>query len=107
MAHITQYGGRIVELLYDEAYNIASSHPFKGNMNVEKLEQVIQETGTENIPFIRLEASTNLIGGQPFSIQNMRTYSANAISCRRFGCCFLLNIWSAGNGAWFDFESTR
>lgn len=72
LAHITQYGGRIVELLYDEAYNIASSHPFKGNMNIEKLEEVIQETGTKNIPFIRMEASTNLIGGQPFSIQNLR-----------------------------------
>jgi tryptophanase len=72
LAHITQYGGRIVELLYDEAYNIASSHPFKGNMNVEKLDEVIREAGVENIPFIRLEASTNLIGGQPFSIQNMR-----------------------------------
>ncbi|KAA6302384.1 MAG: Tyrosine phenol-lyase [Candidatus Ordinivivax streblomastigis] len=72
LAHITQYGGRIVELLYDEAYNIASSHPFKGNMNLEKLEEVIKETGVENIPFIRMEASTNLIGGQPFSIQNLR-----------------------------------
>ncbi|MDR1981752.1 MAG: tryptophanase [Tannerellaceae bacterium] len=72
LAHITQYGGRIVELLYDEAYNIDSVHPFKGNLNVEKLEQVIKETGVENIPFIRMEASTNLIGGQPFSIQNMR-----------------------------------
>ncbi|MDR2087677.1 MAG: tryptophanase [Dysgonamonadaceae bacterium] len=72
LAHITQYGGRIVELLYDEAYNISSSHPFKGNMNVEKLEEVIREAGVENIPFIRMEASTNLIGGQPFSIRNMR-----------------------------------
>ena len=72
LAHITQYGGRIVELLYDEAYNIASTYPFKGNLNVEKLEEAIQETGAENIPFIRMEASTNLIGGQPFSIQNMR-----------------------------------
>jgi tryptophanase len=72
LALITQYGGRVVELLYDEAFNIASSHPFKGNMNVEKLDEVIRETGAENIPFIRLEASTNLIGGQPFSIQNMR-----------------------------------
>jgi tryptophanase len=72
LAHITQYGGRIVELLYDEAYNISSSHPFKGNMNVEKLEEVIREVGVENIPFIRMEASTNLIGGQPFSICNLR-----------------------------------
>ena len=72
LAHITQYGGRIVELLYDEAYKITSSHPFKGNMNIEKLEEVIKETGVENIPYIRMEASTNLIGGQPFSIANLR-----------------------------------
>jgi tryptophanase len=72
LAHITQYGGRIVELLYDEAYSISSTHPFKGNMNVEKLEEVIRETGVENIPFIRMEASTNLIGGQPFSVANLR-----------------------------------
>ena len=72
LAHITQNGGRIVELLYDEAYKISSNHPFKGNMNIEKLEEAIIENGVENIPFIRMEASTNLIGGQPFSLQNMR-----------------------------------
>ncbi len=67
MAHITQYGGKIAELLYDEAYVINSSHPFKGNMNIEKLEDVIKVHGAKNIPFIRMEASTNLIGGDnPF-----------------------------------------
>ena len=72
MAHITQYGGKIAELLYDEAYVINSTHPFKGNMNLEKLEEVIKIHGAKNIPFIRMEASTNLIGGQPFSVQNLR-----------------------------------
>ncbi len=72
MAHITQYGGKIAELLYDEAYVINSSHPFKGNMNIEKLEEIIKIHGSKNIPFIRMEASTNLIGGQPFSVQNLR-----------------------------------
>jgi tryptophanase len=78
MAHITQYGGKIAELLYDEAYVIDSSHPFKGNMNLEKLEEIIQIHGAENIPFIRMEASTNLIGGQPFSVQNLRDVRAIA-----------------------------
>lgn len=72
LAHITENGGKIVELLYDEAYVIDSDHPFKGNMNIEKLEEVIKLQGAKNIPYIRMEASTNLIGGQPFSIQNMR-----------------------------------
>lgn len=78
LAHITQNGGRIVELLYPEAYVINSVHPFKGNMNIEALEDCIQRTGREHIPFIRMEASTNLIGGQPFSIQNLRDVRAIA-----------------------------
>ncbi len=78
MAHITDKGGQIAELLYDEAYVINSDHPFKGNMNIEKLEQVISYHGPKNIPFIRMEASTNLIGGQPFSIQNLRDVRAIA-----------------------------
>lgn len=78
MAHITQYGGKIAELLYDEAYVINSSHPFKGNMNIEKLEEIIKIHGAKNIPFIRMEASTNLIGGQPFSVQNLRDVRAVA-----------------------------
>ncbi|MBS5797937.1 MAG: tryptophanase [Dysgonomonas mossii] len=72
MAHITQYGGKIEELLYDEAYVINSKHPFKGNMNLEKLEKCINKHGAANIPYIRMEASTNLIGGQPFSMENFR-----------------------------------
>jgi tryptophanase len=76
MAHITQNGGKIAELLYDEAYVINSSHPFKGNMNIEKLEETIKHHGAANIPFIRMEASTNLIGGQPFSVQNLRDVRA-------------------------------
>ncbi len=78
MAHITQYGGKIEELLYDEAYVINSSHPFKGNINIERLEEVIIANKPENIPFIRMEASTNLIGGQPFSVQNLRDVRAIA-----------------------------
>ncbi len=78
MAHITDKGGQIAELLYDEAYVINSDHPFKGNMNIEKLEEVILQHGAKNIPFIRMEASTNLIGGQPFSMQNLRDVRAVA-----------------------------
>jgi tyrosine phenol-lyase len=78
LAHISQKGGRIAELLYPEAYVINSSHPFKGNMNIEALEACILEVGKENIPHIRMEASTNLIGGQPFSVQNLRDVRAIA-----------------------------
>ncbi len=78
MAHITQYGGKVAELLYDEGFKVDSDYPFKGNMHIEKLEETIKTHGAENIPFIRVEASTNLIGGQPFSIQNLRDVRAIA-----------------------------
>ncbi len=71
-AHITLNGGKVVEILYDNATQIQSDNPFKGNIDISKLEKVVAEYGAERIPFIRMEASTNLIGGQPFSIANMR-----------------------------------
>ncbi len=71
LAHIQENGGKVVELLHDHATELKSEHPFKGNMDIEKLEKCINEVGVENIPFIRMEASTNLIGGQPFSMANL------------------------------------
>jgi len=97
LAHITQNGGRIVELLYPEAYKIVSDEPFKGNMNIEALEACIQETGSENIPYIRMEASTNLIGGQPFSIQNLRDVRAIAT---KYGIRLVLDASLLGENAY-------
>jgi tyrosine phenol-lyase len=97
MAHITDKGGQIVELLYDEAYKVNSDHPFKGNMNIEKLETVIKSHGPKNIPFIRMEASTNLIGGQPFSIQNMRDVRA---ICDKYGIRMVLDASLLGENAY-------
>ncbi|NDP21768.1 MAG: tryptophanase [Paludibacter sp.] len=97
MAHITQNGGKIAELLYDEAYVINSSHPFKGNMNIEKLEEIIKHHGAANIPFIRMEASTNLIGGQPFSVQNLRDVRAMA---DKYGIRLVLDASLLGENAY-------
>lgn len=97
MAHITQYGGKIEELLYDEAYVINSNHPFKGNMNLEKLEKCINKHGAANIPYIRMEASTNLIGGQPFSIENLRDVRAIA---DKYGIRLVLDASLLGENAW-------
>jgi tryptophanase len=71
-AHMELNGGTVFEIFTDEALKIKSSVPFKGNIDINKLKELVKKYGKEHIPFIRLEASTNLIGGQPFSIQNMR-----------------------------------
>ncbi len=77
-AHMEMNGGTIFEIYTDEALKLKSTHPFKGNIDIQKLKNLISEYGAERIPFIRMEASTNLIGGQPFSIQNMREVKAVA-----------------------------
>lgn len=71
-AHFELLGGKILEICADEALLTESNHPFKGNMDIDKLKEAIAQHGKENIAFIRMEATTNLIGGQPFSMANLR-----------------------------------
>jgi tryptophanase len=71
-AHFELLGGKVREIYTDEALKTASDHPFKGNMDLDKFRALIAEQGAKNIPFVRMEATTNLIGGQPFSMENLR-----------------------------------
>ena len=75
-AHIALNGGSIAEIIIDEGINVTSDYPFKGNMDIDKLEKLIAKEGCEKIAFVRMEAGTNLIGGQPFSLQNLRDVNA-------------------------------
>ena len=71
-AHITAVGGEVVELLGPEGIAVTSDNLFKGNVDLGLAERFIAERGAENIAFFRMEAGTNLIGGQPFSLANLR-----------------------------------
>ncbi|HHY72065.1 MAG TPA: tryptophanase [Bacillus bacterium] len=70
-AHVVLNGGTVEEIFTDEALKINSNHPFKGNMDIAKLRDLIETNGADKIAFVRLEAGTNLIGGQPHSLENM------------------------------------
>ncbi|MBR3860535.1 MAG: tryptophanase [Oscillospiraceae bacterium] len=71
-AHITRVGGHVEELVKDEGLVSKSDLPFKGNIDLQKLEACIQKETPENVAFLRLESGTNLIGGQPISYENMK-----------------------------------
>lgn len=71
-AHITLNGGKIEEIFIDEALELTSNYPFKGNMDVDKLKALIKKHGANKISYVRLEAGTNLIGGQPHSLENIK-----------------------------------
>jgi tyrosine phenol-lyase len=98
LAHIQLNGGSVVELYTPEAMVIKSSHPFKGNMDIARLEQLIKEKGVENVPFIRMEASTNLIGGQPFSMDNLKNVRKIA---DKYGVMIVLDASLIGENAYF------
>ena len=65
-------GGRFVDVIVPEAHDPASLHPFKGNVDLQRLESVIREHGAERIPYISVAATVNMAGGQPISLENLR-----------------------------------
>jgi tryptophanase len=75
-AHFNLAGGKVLELYGPEALNATSAHPFKGNMDIDRLREAITTAGPANVSFVRMEATTNLIGGQPFSMENLRQVKA-------------------------------
>ena len=71
--HIELTGGSAcLELYADEALKTKSTHPFKGNMDIQRLKDAIKKWGREKIGYVRMEATTNLLGGQPFSMENLK-----------------------------------
>ena len=65
-------GGTFVDVIIDEAHDPSSLHPFKGNVDLEKLEALINRVGADNIPYVSLAGTVNMAGGQPVSMANVR-----------------------------------
>ncbi len=65
-------GGTFVDVIIDEAHDPASEHPFKGNVDLDKLERLIREHGAARIPYLSIAATVNMAGGQPISLANLR-----------------------------------
>jgi len=65
-------GGTFVDVIIDEAHDPDSTHPFKGNVDLNKLQAVIDKYGASKIPYVALATAVNMAGGQPVSMQNLR-----------------------------------
>lgn len=73
--HIELNGGEFVDVIIDEGHNPQSSHEFKGNVDLEKYEELIRNVGPENIPYINIGVTVNMAGGQPVSMNNLKKVS--------------------------------
>jgi tyrosine phenol-lyase len=65
-------GGVFVDVIIDEAHDPQAIHPFKGNVDLNKFENLIKSKGAENIAYITVGAPVNMAGGQPVSMENMK-----------------------------------
>lgn len=65
-------GGTFVDIIVDEAHDPRSTFPFKGNVDLAKLQRVIDEHGAKKIPYVSIATTVNMAGGQPISLANLK-----------------------------------
>jgi tyrosine phenol-lyase len=91
-------GGTFVDVIVPEAHDPKSLHPFKGDVDLVKLEEVINLYGAERIPYISIAATVNLAGGQPISLANARAVQELA---HRYGIRVILDAARVVENAFF------
>jgi len=96
--HQEYAGGKFVDVIIDEAHDPASTHPFKGNVDLAKLAAVVEEYGAERIPYVCPETNVNMAGGQPMSLENLRQVWE---FCHPRGILVMLDATRALENAWF------
>jgi len=69
-------GGKFEDIIIDEAHDSENEFPFKGNVDLKKLEALIKKHGAARIPYVSIATSVNMAGGQPISIQNLKELRA-------------------------------
>ncbi|MEE9571640.1 MAG: tyrosine phenol-lyase [Candidatus Neomarinimicrobiota bacterium] len=65
-------GAIFVDIIIDEAHDTESHHPFKGNVDLNKLQKLIDEVGVKRIPYVSIATTVNMAGGQPISMANLK-----------------------------------
>jgi tyrosine phenol-lyase len=69
-------GGKFEDIIIDEAHDAENDFPFKGNVDLKKLDALVKKYGAKKIPYISIATSVNMAGGQPISMQNLKELRA-------------------------------
>jgi tyrosine phenol-lyase len=91
-------GGQFEDVIIPEAHDPRSEHPFKGDVDLDRLEALIRRHGPERIPYVSIAATVNMAGGQPISLANLRAVRELT---RRFGIRIILDATRAAENAYF------
>jgi tryptophanase len=97
-AHIEFAGGRCVDCTIDAGKRSDAPHPFKGNVDLDKLRATIEKFGARNVAYVLVTITCNSGGGQPVSMENIRQVSA---LCREKGISVFFDAARFAENAWF------
>jgi len=97
-ANVEHTGAIGLDLLYPVGRQPSVAHPFKGNLDVGALEQVLREYGVDRVPLVLVTVTNNSGGGQPVSLANLKAVRA---LCDRFGVPLFLDACRFAENAWF------
>jgi tyrosine phenol-lyase len=91
-------GGTFVDVIIDAAHDPANPHPFKGNVDLQKLADLVARVGAKRVPYVSVAATVNMAGGQPIAMENLRQVRA---FCARHGIRVILDATRALENAFF------
>ena len=97
-ANIEFSGAEAIDIPIQESKDTSLIYPFKGNMDIDRLEQIIQKKGSEHIGAVILTVTNNSGGGQPVSMANTKAVSA---ICKKYGVMFMLDCCRVAENAYF------
>lgn len=97
-AHQELCGARFVDVIVDAAHDVSSDAPFKGNVDLDKLQAVIDLYGAGRIPYLCLQCCVNMAGGQPVSMANI---AAVGKLCKQHGIRVMMDATRAVENAYF------
>jgi tyrosine phenol-lyase len=97
-AHQELAGGTFHDVIVDEAHDPASEYPFKGNIDLDKLDALVKKVDARRIPYISIAATVNMAGGQPISLANLRAVREYT---HEHGIPVILDATRAVENAWF------
>ena len=91
-------GATFVDVIVDEAHDPNNEHPFKGNIDIQKLEDLIKKVGADKIPYVSMAGPVNMAGGQPFSMKNLKEVKS---VCDEHGIQLWFDATRAAENAFF------